>query len=81
VLVYVRNQAGGDHYQAARQWSACQSRIKERSMPAIVIVLLFLVLFLTAFLVVLLGPFVGLGWALWKNSKTAAQSSSGVSGN
>lgn len=50
-------------------------------MPAIVIVLLFLVLFLTAFLVVLLGPFVGLGWALWKNSKTAAQSSSGVSGN
>jgi hypothetical protein len=40
-------------------------------MPAIVIVLLSLVLFLTAFLVVLLGPFVGLGWALWKNNKTS----------
>lgn len=40
-------------------------------MPAIVIVLLFLVLFLTAFLVVLLGPFVGLGFALWKNNRNA----------
>ena len=50
-------------------------------MPAIVIVLLFLVLFLAAFLVVLLGPFVGLGWALWKNSKSAGPSSNRVSGN
>jgi nicotinamide riboside transporter PnuC len=46
-------------------------------MPAIVIVLLFLVLFLTAFLVVLLGPFVGLGLALWKNSKAPRQTSAG----
>jgi hypothetical protein len=42
-------------------------------MPAIVIVLLFLVLFLSAFLVVLLGPFVGLGLALWKNSRSAGK--------
>jgi hypothetical protein len=46
-------------------------------MPAIVIVLLFLVLFLAAFLVVLLGPFVGLGLALWKNSKSPRPSSAG----
>jgi hypothetical protein len=38
-------------------------------MPAIVIVLSFLVLFLVAFLVVLLGPFVGLGFAVWKTNK------------
>jgi hypothetical protein len=50
-------------------------------MPAIVIVLSFLILFLTAFLIVLLGPFVGLGMALWKNSKTAGQNRSGISGN
>jgi hypothetical protein len=43
--------------------------VKERSMPAIVIVLSFLVLFLIAFLVVLLGPFVGLGFAFWKSNK------------
>jgi hypothetical protein len=48
-------------------------------MPAIVIVLLFLVLFLTAFLIVLLGPFVGLGLALWKNNKTTEHGSSRVS--
>jgi hypothetical protein len=38
-------------------------------MPAIVIVLLFLVLFLLAFLVVLIGPFLGLGFAAWKHCK------------
>ena len=38
-------------------------------MPAIVIVLLFLVLFLLAFLVVLIGPFLGLGFAVWKHDK------------
>ena len=38
-------------------------------MPAIVIVLLFLVLFLLAFVVVLLGPFLGLGFAVWKHGK------------
>jgi hypothetical protein len=38
-------------------------------MPAIVIVLLFLVLFLLAFLVVLLGPFLGFGLAMWKHAK------------
>jgi len=38
-------------------------------MPAIVIVLLFLVLFLLAFLIVLIGPFLGLGFAVWKHDK------------
>jgi hypothetical protein len=38
-------------------------------MPAIVIVLIFLVLFLLAFLVVLIGPFLGLGFAVWKHGK------------
>jgi hypothetical protein len=38
-------------------------------MPAIVIVLLFLVLFLLAFLAVLIGPFLGLGFAVWKHGK------------
>jgi Na+-transporting methylmalonyl-CoA/oxaloacetate decarboxylase gamma subunit len=38
-------------------------------MPAIVIVLIFLVLFLLAFLIVLIGPFLGLGFAVWKQSK------------
>lgn len=38
-------------------------------MPAIVIVLLFLVLFLLAFLVVLIGPILGLGFAVWKHGK------------
>jgi hypothetical protein len=38
-------------------------------MPAIVIVLLFLVLFLLAFLVVLISPFMGLGFAVWKHGK------------
>jgi ABC-type sugar transport system permease subunit len=50
-------------------------------MPAIVIVLLFLVLFLTAFLVVLLGPFVGLGLALWKNNKTTGPGPGRIPGN
>jgi hypothetical protein len=50
-------------------------------MPAIVIVLSFLVLFLVAFLVVLLGPFVGLGFAVWKTSKVQAGSPGGAQGN
>jgi hypothetical protein len=51
-------------------------------MPAIVIVLSFLILFLTAFLVVLLGPFVGLGWALWKNNRSSGhRHPGGISGN
>jgi hypothetical protein len=41
-------------------------------MPAIVIVLVSLVLFLTVFLVVLLGPFVGLGFAVWKSHRSGA---------
>jgi hypothetical protein len=40
-----------------------------KPMPAIVIVLLFLVLFLLAFLIVLIGPFLGLGFAVWKHGK------------
>jgi hypothetical protein len=49
-------------------------------MPAIVIVLLFLVLFLLAFLVVLIGPFLGLGFAVWKQGKhEVALGSAGVS--
>lgn len=39
-------------------------------MPAIVIVLLFLVLFLLALLIVLIGPFLGLGLAVWKHGKS-----------
>jgi hypothetical protein len=50
-------------------------------MPAIVIVLSFLVLFLTAFLIVLLGPFVGLGLALWKTNKSNGNGPSRVAGN
>jgi hypothetical protein len=38
-------------------------------MPAIVIVLIFLVLFLLAFLIVLIAPFLGLGFAVWKHGK------------
>jgi uncharacterized Tic20 family protein len=57
------------------------AKYKERSMPAIVIVLSFLVLFLLAFLVVLLGPFVGLGFAVWKTSKVHAASPSRAQGN
>ncbi len=41
-------------------------------MPAIVIVLLFLVVFLLAFLVVLLAPVLGLGFAMWKHGKGEA---------
>jgi Na+-transporting methylmalonyl-CoA/oxaloacetate decarboxylase gamma subunit len=43
-------------------------------MPAIVIVLVFLVLFLLAFLAVLLGPFVGLGFAIWKQNRNSSGS-------
>jgi hypothetical protein len=42
---------------------------RAKSMPAIVIVLIFLVLFLLAFLIVLIGPFLGLGFAVWKHGK------------
>jgi hypothetical protein len=38
-------------------------------MPSIVIVLLFLVLFLLAFLVMLIGPFLGFGFAMWRHGK------------
>jgi len=49
-------------------------------MPAIVIVLLCLVLFLLAFLVVLIGPFLGFGFAVWKHGKNeVALGSAGVS--
>jgi hypothetical protein len=48
-------------------------------MPAIVIVLLFLVLFLLAFLIVLIGPFLGLGFAVWKHGKSDAALESAAS--
>ena len=49
-------------------------------MPAIVIVLLSLVLFLLAFLAVLIGPFLGFGFAAWKQGKNeVALGSAGVS--
>jgi hypothetical protein len=38
-------------------------------MPAILLVLSLLILFLVTFLVVLLGPFVGMGFAIWKQCK------------
>jgi hypothetical protein len=34
-------------------------------MPVIVIVLMFLVLFLLAVIAMILGPFLGVGYALW----------------
>jgi hypothetical protein len=43
-------------------------------MPAIVIVLSFLILFLLTFLFVLLGPFLGLGFALWKKGRSGSAS-------
>lgn len=48
-------------------------------MPAIVIVLLSLVLFLLAFLVVLIGPFLGFGFAMWKHAKDEVALGSGAS--
>jgi hypothetical protein len=50
-------------------------------MPAIVIVLSFLVLFLIGFLVVLIGPFVGFGFAMWKTTKAQAGHASRAHGN
>ncbi|MFZ3215759.1 MAG: hypothetical protein WA192_06845 [Candidatus Acidiferrales bacterium] len=41
-------------------------------MPAIIIVLSFLVLFLLAFLSVLVAPFLGVGLAAWKHGKSDA---------
>jgi hypothetical protein len=34
-------------------------------MPVIVVVLMFLVLFLLAVIAMILGPFLGVGYALW----------------
>jgi hypothetical protein len=44
-------------------------------MPAIVIVLSSLILFLVAFLAVLLGPFLGMGFAIWKQCKEGTHAS------
>ena len=44
-------------------------------MPVIVIVLMFLVLFLVAVIAMILGPFLGLGYALWNNHHQAQQPS------
>jgi hypothetical protein len=41
-------------------------------MPVIVIVLMFLVLFLLAVIVMILGPFLGIGYALWNLSHNHA---------
>jgi hypothetical protein len=49
--------------------NSAQGWERGETMPAIVIVLLFLVLFLLAFLIVLIGPFLGLGFAVWKHGK------------
>jgi hypothetical protein len=43
-------------------------------MPVIVIVLMFLVLFLLAVIAMILGPFLGIGYALWNfNNHSHAQ--------
>jgi hypothetical protein len=43
-------------------------------MPVIVIVLMFLVLFLLAVIAMILGPFLGIGYALWNfNTHSHAQ--------
>jgi hypothetical protein len=42
-------------------------------MPVIVIVLMFLVLFLLAVIAMILGPFVGVGYALWNLNQNPAQ--------
>jgi hypothetical protein len=43
-------------------------------MPVIVIVLMFLVLFLLAVIAMIVGPFLGVGYALWNlNHHTAQQ--------
>jgi uncharacterized membrane protein len=42
-------------------------------MPIIVIVLMFLVLFLLVVLAMIVGPFLGLGYALWNLNHNHAQ--------
>jgi hypothetical protein len=42
-------------------------------MPVIVIVLMFLVLFLLAVIVMIVGPFLGVGYALWNLNHSHAQ--------
>ena len=42
-------------------------------MPVIVIVLMFLVLFLLAVIAMIVGPFLGVGYALWNLNHNQAQ--------
>ncbi|MGD0403823.1 MAG: hypothetical protein ABSB66_11545 [Candidatus Acidiferrales bacterium] len=42
-------------------------------MPVIVIVLMFLVLFLLAVIAMIVGPFLGVGYALWNLNQNQAQ--------
>jgi hypothetical protein len=42
-------------------------------MPVIVIVLMFLVLFLLAVIAMILGPFLGVGYALWNLNHNHSQ--------
>jgi hypothetical protein len=42
-------------------------------MPVIVIVLMFLVLFLLAVIAMIVGPFLGIGYALWNLNHNHAQ--------
>jgi len=42
-------------------------------MPVIVVVLMFLVLFLLAVIAMILGPFLGVGYALWNLNHNHAQ--------
>jgi hypothetical protein len=42
-------------------------------MPIIVIVLMFLVLFLLAVIAMIVGPFLGVGYALWNLNHNHAQ--------
>ena len=42
-------------------------------MPVIVVVLMFLVLFLLAVIAMILGPFLGIGYALWNLNHNHAQ--------
>jgi hypothetical protein len=45
-------------------------------MPVIVIVLMFLVLFLLAVIAMIIGPFLGIGFALWNFNHSHAQAQS-----
>jgi hypothetical protein len=42
-------------------------------MPVIVIVLMFLVLFLLAVIAMIVGPFLGIGYALWNHNHAQRQ--------